>query len=134
MSPANAFLRDRFVPSYNQRFAMSATESGTTFVPWSDSNFADILCVQEARVVANDNTVRNQGRSLQIPPDRHRFHYVKVTVLVHAYPDGTRAVFHGPRCLARYHADDRLIDMGHAYSGPTRGSDFRLIDAPKPIV
>ena len=23
---------------------------------------------------------------------------------VHAYPDGTPAVFHGPRCLARYRA------------------------------
>ena len=26
------------------------------------------------------------------------------------YPDGTMAVFHGPRCLARYHADGQPID------------------------
>jgi len=49
--------------------------------------------------VVNDNTVRYRDLSLQIPQDPHRFHYVKVTVRVHDYPDGTLAVFHGPRCL-----------------------------------
>jgi transposase len=109
MAAANQFLRDRFVPAYNQRFAVPAAESGTAFVPWIGSNLPDLLCVQEERVVANDNTVRYQGRSLQIPQDRHRYHYVKVTVRVHAYPDGTLAVFHGPRCLARYTTEGHLL-------------------------
>jgi transposase len=108
MTAANAFLRNQFVPAYNQRFAVPAVESGTAFVPWRGSNLADMLCVQEDRVVANDNTVRYQGRSLQIPSDRYRFHYVKVTVRVHEYPDGTLAVFHGPRCLARYDTAGQL--------------------------
>ncbi|MEI8013980.1 MAG: hypothetical protein WCH20_03970 [Nitrospira sp.] len=41
---------------------------------------------------------------------------------VHAYPDGTLAVFYGPRCLARYDADSRLIETGRAHpprNGPT---------------
>ena len=67
-----------------------------------DGNLADILCVQEDRVVGNDNTVRYKRLSLQIPAGRHRHHYVKASVRVHEYPDGTLAVFHGPRCLARY--------------------------------
>ena len=96
MAAANEFLRTQFVPAYNQRFTVPAAETGTAFVPWVGSRLADILCVQEDRVVANDNTVRYQGRTLQIPPDRHRFHYVKVTVRVHEYPDGTLAVFHAP--------------------------------------
>ncbi len=29
---------------------------------------------------------------------------------VHEYPDGTLAVFHGPRCLARYRTDGWLIE------------------------
>ncbi len=70
---------------------------------------ADILCIQEARVVGRDNCVAYKRLSLQIPPDRHRHHYVKASVRVHEYPDGQLAVFHGPRCLARYHADGRLI-------------------------
>lgn len=108
MAAANQFLRTRFVPAYNQRFAVPAAEAGTAFIPWVGTSLAEIRCVQEERVVANDNTVRYQGRSLQIPQDRHRYHYVKVTVRVHEYPDGTLAVFHGPRCLARYTAKGQL--------------------------
>ena len=69
-----------------------------------------ILCAQEDRVVAGDNTVRYKNRTLQIPADRHRHHYVKAQVRVHEYPDGHLAVFHGPRCLARYRADGETID------------------------
>ncbi len=108
MAAANQYLTTQFLPAYNRRFAVPALEAGTAFVPWIGTSLAEILCVQDERVVANDNTVRYQGLSLQIPQDPHRFHYVKVTVRVHAYPDGTLAVFHGPRCLARYSAEGVL--------------------------
>ena len=137
MAAANQFLRDRFVLAYNQRFAVPAAEVGTAFIPWVGSSLADILCVQEERVVANDNTVRYQGLHLQIPPDQHRFHYVKATVRVHAYPDGTLAVFHGPRCLARYQSEGRVIEPGGTPSdrrSPTRGSGGRPIVDPRPVV
>lgn len=104
LAAANRYLATRFLPAHNRRFAVPAAERGTAFVPWIGTSLADILCVQEDRVVANDNTVRYQGTRLQIPQAPHRFHYVQVTVRVHAYPDGTLAVFHGPRCLARYTA------------------------------
>ncbi len=58
-------------------------------------------------MVGRDNCVAYKRLSLQIPPDRHRHHYVKAKV--HEYPDGHLAVFPGPRCLTRYHADGRLI-------------------------
>ncbi len=121
MAAANRFLRDRFLVAYNRRFAVSAAEAGTAFVPWIGSNLAEILCVQAERIVANDNTVRYQGRCLQIPPDPHRFHYVKSPVRVHEYPDGTLAVFHGPRCLARYHADGQLMAPERVASVLQRG-------------
>ena len=57
------------------------------------------------RQVGNDNTVRYDNLILQIPADRQRHHYAKAEVRVHEYPDGQLAVFHGPRCLARYKAD-----------------------------
>jgi len=134
---ANQYLATRFLPAYNQRFAVPSPEVGTAFVPWIGPALAEILCVQEARVVAKDNTVRYQGLSLQIPQDPHRFHYVKVTVRVHAYPDGTLAVFHGPRCLARYHADGRLIETEGEARGrkdPPPRSRARPIVAPRPTV
>jgi hypothetical protein len=71
-------------------------------VPFIGTHLADILSIQEMRTVGNDNTVRYDGRILQIPQDTHRCHYVKASVRVHEYPDGILAIFHGPRCLARY--------------------------------
>ena len=67
-----------------------------------------ILCVEVDRVVARDNTVAYQRLRLQLPPSRLRAHYVKAQVVVRAYPDGTLAVFHGPRLLARYDAEGRF--------------------------
>ena len=58
--------------------------------------------LQEERIVDNDNCVRYKGLSLQIPEQAHRRHFVKATVKVHEHPDGSLAVFHAPRCLARY--------------------------------
>jgi len=109
MDDANRFLREVFLPDHNARFAIKPEEAGSAFVPFA-GNLADILCVQEERVVAGDNTVRYNGLTLQIPADRHRHHYVKARVRVHQYPDGTLAVFHGPRRLARYAADGEAID------------------------
>ncbi len=118
LAAANRYLATRFLPAYNRRFAVPAAEPGTAFVPWIGTPLADILCVQEDRVVANDNTVRYQGTRLQIPQDPHRFHYVKATVRVHAYPDGTLAVFHGPRCLARYTAAGERLEAASTTPPP----------------
>lgn len=109
MADANRFLAETFWPAHNARFASPAEETATAFVPFA-GDIADILCVQHERVVAADNTVRYNGRTLQIPADRHRHHYVKAAVRVHEYPDGDLAVFHGPRRLARYDGDGNEID------------------------
>ena len=104
MDAANRYLRETFLPDHNRRFAIVPEEPGSAFVLFA-GNLDDILCVQEERTVAGDNTVRYKNRSLQIPADRHRHHYVKAKVRVHEYPDGHLAVFHGPRRLAVYKAD-----------------------------
>ena len=137
MAAANRSLTEQFMPQHNARFMVQATEAGTAFIPWVGTPLAEILCVQDERVVAKDNTVRYQGTTLQIPQDPHRFHYVKVTVRVHEYPEGTLAVFHGPRCLARYQADGRLIETRGARparNGPTHGSYVPPIVDPRATV
>lgn len=104
---ANRYLKDVFIPAYNAAFAIPPAEDGSAFVPFV-GNLADILCLQEDRVVGRDNCVHYHGLSLQIPAQTHRHHYVKADVRVHQYIDGTLAIFHGPRCLARYTADGIL--------------------------
>ena len=39
---------------------------------------------------------------LQIPPSPLRPHFVRSTVRLHAYPDGTVAIFKGPHRLATF--------------------------------
>jgi hypothetical protein len=73
-------------------------------------DLAEVLCVQEERVVGNDNCVSFRNRKLQIPERPLRPHFVKATVKVHQYPDGGLAVFHGRRCLGRY--DTRGVPIG----------------------
>ena len=109
IAEANRFLKEVYLPLHNARFGTPAEAEGSAFVPFAGA-LDDILCIQEERTVSNDNTVRYKRRLLQLPPDRHRHHYVKARVRVHEYPDGTLAVFHGPKCLARYRATGEPID------------------------
>lgn len=104
MEAANRFLSKKFLPAHNARFRVPSEEPGSAFTPWTGHGLEDVLCIQEERIVGNDNTVRYKTKTLQIPQDKHRYHYVKATVRVHEYPDGRLAIFHGPRCLAHYDA------------------------------
>ena len=109
MAEANRFLKESYLPDHNARFAVAPEETGSAFVPWAGAGLADILSIQEERTVSNDNTVRYKRLSLQIPEDRHRHHYVKAKVKVHEYHNGQLAIFHGPRCLARYDEKGDLL-------------------------
>jgi transposase len=109
LEAANRFLREVYLPEHNARFAVAPEQPETAFVADRAGAHRDLLCVQEERVVGNDNTVRYRGLSLQIPPSPIRPHFVKARVRVHDYPDGTLAIFHGPRRLARYRADGTLL-------------------------
>lgn len=129
---ANQFLREVYVPAHNARFTRPAALPESAFVPVSDAtSLRDILCVQEERIVARDNTVSFSRRKLQLPESPLRHHYVKARVIVREYPDGTLAIFHGPRCIGRYDAS------GQEIVAPTRPSlascsppSRRGLDAP----
>ena len=107
---ANRFIVELYLPAHNARFATAPEQPGSAFVPDAARAHLDILCVHEERTVGNDNTVRYKRLILQIPPSPIRHHYVKARVRVHEYPDRHLAVFHGPRCLARYRAGGEMID------------------------
>jgi hypothetical protein len=110
MEEANRYLQQTYLPAYNAEFSQPSLEEGAAFVGWVGANLDDLLCEQFDRVVGRDNCVSFEGMKLQIPPDRHRCHYIKATVKVHRYLDDTLAVFHGPRKLANYDASGILIN------------------------
>jgi hypothetical protein len=110
---ANRFIREVYLPAHNARFAKPPAIAESAFVPVADpTSLTDILCIEQERVVARDNTVAYGSLRLQLPQSRVRAHYVKARVRVHEYPDGALAVFHGPRLLARYDAAGQALPGG----------------------
>ena len=110
LAAANAYLRDVYRPAFNAELAHPARAAGSAFVPGPAPDVLDdILCEQVERTVSKDNCVRVDGLILQIPADRHRYHYIKTTVKVCRHTNGTLSVFHGPRRLARYDAQGHRI-------------------------
>ncbi|HEX4365219.1 MAG TPA: ISNCY family transposase [Rhodopila sp.] len=107
---ANAWLRETFIAEHNGRFAVAAEQEGSAFVADAAGAWREILCIQEDRIVGNDNTVKWGRLSLQLPPSRLRPHFVRTTVRVHAYPDGRFAVLWGPHRLADYDAKGCLVE------------------------
>jgi transposase len=108
---ANRWLAEVYIPQHNAAFAVAAEQEGSGFVADRTAAWRDILCVQEDRVVGNDNTVKWRRLCLQLPPSRLRPHFVQATVRVHEYPDGTLAVFLGPHRLASYDAGGHRIEV-----------------------
>jgi transposase len=107
---ANAFIREVYLPAHNARFAVDPAGEGSAFTPIPGVNLDEILCVQEERQVMNDNCVSYRTLKLQIPESPMRPHFVKARVKVHIYPDGSHALFHGPRGIGRYDANGALKD------------------------
>ena len=110
MDAANAWLCDTYIPAHNARFAVQAEQEGSAFVAVPALDLTEVLCVQEERVVGNDNCVAFLNRRLQIPESPLRAHFVRATVKVHQYHDGGLAIFHGRLCLGRY--DDKGVPIG----------------------
>jgi transposase len=134
---ANAWLRDTYIPAHNARFAIKAEQEGSAFVAVPGLDLTEVLCVQEERVVGNDNCVSFLNRKLQISESPLRPHFVKATVKVHQYPDGGLAIFHGRRCLGRY--DSKGVPIGEPRvegnerqgAGPSRRQARAVLGAVK---
>jgi len=106
---ANAYLRNHYMPAFNDEFAHGAREQGCAFVPLAGINLDDYLCERYERVVGKDNSVQFERLHLQLPQDQHRYHYVKARVTVLKHLDGMISIYHGPRRLAQYTAQGELL-------------------------
>jgi transposase len=102
---ANRYLREGFVPAYNARFARPPADPESAFVPLGRRHDLDqLLCHQEERTVAQDNTVTLEGVRLQIAKQRGRRTCAGLRVLVRRHLDGRHSVWWGTRCFGSYDA------------------------------
>jgi transposase len=104
LEAANAYLHEHFIPDYNATFTRPAADPASAFVPLGDVELEQILCEEEERIVAQDNTVGFAGAHLQLPKQPGRPTCAGLRVIVRRHLDGSHTVWRGPRCLGRYAA------------------------------
>ena len=107
---ANLWLRETYIDEHNAAFAVEPEQAGSGFVPDPAGQWRQTLCIQEERVVGNDNTVKWRDRALPIPPSPLRPHFVKAKVRLHEDPGRSRRHLLGPHVLADYDAQGRLVE------------------------
>jgi transposase len=106
---ANEYLCARFQPDYDATFGRAPADPASAFVPVGSHDLNQILCHEEERVVARDNTVTLDGVVLQIDKQRGRRSCATLRVLVRRHLSGEHSVWWGPRCLGRYTAHGRPL-------------------------
>lgn len=109
VAAANRYLRERFLPTYNARFGRPPADPQSAFVPLGRVDLTPILCHQEERTVALDNTVTLEGVRLQLAKQPGRRTCARLRVLIRRHLDGTHAVWYGARCFGRYDARGRRL-------------------------
>jgi hypothetical protein len=76
----------------------------------------------------NDNCVSSRTLKLQIPPSPLRPHFVKARVKVHVYPDGSHALFHGPRRIGLYDEKGAIKECQRRRLNPLGGKPCGHVD------
>jgi transposase len=122
LEAANDFLRQDWPELHNASFSVEAEQTGTAFLPYPGRDLEKIFSQQQERVVDNDNTVRFEGRCLQIPQQTFRFSLARCRVLVCQHLDQTLSVHYGHHVLGNYDAAGQIRRIG-TESKPDRRSN-----------
>ncbi|MEP0773403.1 MAG: ISNCY family transposase, partial [Acidobacteriota bacterium] len=99
---ANAYLREHFIPDYNATFTRPPADPASAFVPLGDVDLDQLLCVEEERLVGQDNTVVLDGVRLQLTKQPGRPTCAGLRVIVRRHLDGAHTVWRGAHCLGHY--------------------------------
>jgi hypothetical protein len=109
VAAANRYLRERFLPDFNAEFSHPPAEAPAAFVTLAGADLEQILCHQDERVVARDNTVVLDGIVMQLAQQPGRRSCAELRVLVRRHLDGRHSVWHGARRLGFFDARGRVV-------------------------
>jgi transposase len=106
---ANRYLRERFLPAFNEEFGRPPADPTPAFVPLGRVDLEQILCVEEERVVGRDNVVTTDRVALQLAKQPGRRTCAGLRVLVRRHLTGHFSLWYGARCLGRYDRHGRAL-------------------------
>ena len=132
---ANAFLRERYMREFNEKFRVEASEPGTAFRRTSRSDLEWIFTVQTERVVAKDNTVAIGEQSWQIEKSKFRGSLAGCTATIHEHLDGRVSIRYGPHVVGRFTATGEVVRRDQNKSPESGGKDgaVETVENHKPV-
>src|SRR5437667_1458845 len=129
LEAANAYLRERFIPDHNARFSHPPADSTAAFVALGDVDLDQILCEEDERTVAPDNTVSFDTVRLQLAKQPGRPTCAGARVTVRRHLDGRFTVWRGPTRLGLYAASGVPVP---ARVEQAANGHFRVAGADRP--
>ena len=102
VTAANQYLRDHYLPQHNTAFRREPTDPANAFVAIGDTDLDAILCQEDERIVAPDNTVVVDGRLLQIDKQPGRRTCAGLRVQIRQHLDGRITITRPPGVRLSY--------------------------------
>lgn len=119
------------MPQHNATFAVAPRDPASAFVALGSADLDAMLCHEETRVVARDNTISVGRRTLQINPQPGRRSCAGLEVTVRHHLDGRITISQGARLFGTFTATGEPVDAAAPVDGrkerrpPTRRLDRR---------
>lgn len=107
---ANQYLREVYIPRHNANLRRAPKDPESAFVACGKVDLDQIVCIEEPRVVAKDNTVVFVKLRLQIEKQKGRRTCAGAKVLVRQHLDGTHSVWLGPKRIGLYDAQGQALE------------------------
>jgi transposase len=120
---ANQYLRQVYLPQHNATFRRAPRDPANAFVPLGPVDLDAILCQEEERLIAPDNTVVVAGQVLQIDRQPGRRTCAGLRVLARKHLNGTITIIRPPAIVL-----GRFTPDGQPFRTSTRAD--RQIDRP----
>ena len=129
LEAANAYLRERFMPDYDAQFSHPPADPTSAFVALGDVDLEQILCEEDERIVAPDNTVSFDTVHLQLAKQPGRPTCAGARVTVRRHLDGRLTIWRGPTRLGLYAATGAPLPLRVEQAA---NGHFRVAGAHRP--
>jgi transposase len=131
VAAANVYLREVFVPHYNETFSRPPRDPEPAWVALGEVDLEQILCHQEARVVGQDNTVTIDHLALQVAKQPGRRTCAGLDVIVRRHLSGQYSIWRGPQRLGLFDATGRPVDAAASVHSRTSRLRTSRLDRPR---